>query len=71
MQHGWGRILKSDRSVYIGWWKDSMKHGYGKFYEGSGAIKEGYWEKDKFRGNNPQYNDGTPKMIESDYCIKR
>ena len=49
--NGFGRVIESDGSYYVGFYKDDMKHGKGKLYNSDGAFeKDGLWEKDLFKG---------------------
>jgi len=40
----------SDRSVYLGQWKDGLKHGKGKMIWENGSVYNGFWLNDKACG---------------------
>ena len=47
--NGFVRVIYSDGSYFIGFYKDHIRHGKGKQFDADGKLdKEGMWENDVF-----------------------
>ena len=50
IMNGFGRVIQTDGSYYVGFYKDDLKHGKGKLYNSNGTLeKDGLWEKNEFK----------------------
>lgn len=59
-RQGRGRIVWSNGSVYIGWWRDDMANGEGQLTHNNGEMYKGNWENDRYQGYGVyKYPNGT------------
>jgi len=56
---GYGEMVWTDGSKYIGEWKNGIQNGYGKMIFPSGVVKEGYFDNNIFKG--PKKPDDDPQ----------
>ena len=60
--NGWGRMLWSGGSLWIGWWKNGKLHGNCRKFDQNGLIEsEGWfangWEKGGFKRDNHEFKN--------------
>ena len=54
-RHGLGILLCSDKSLYIGFFKNSQHKGKGRLFSANGTVYEGKWSGQYIRGNAKIY----------------
>ena len=50
VKEGYGTVINSDGSKYMGEFKNDMRHGDGMLVKANGSIQAGKWAQDNFIG---------------------